>query len=181
MFNKIKNSSKKALIITVSVVILVACLIAGTIAFLQAQAGPVTNEFAAGQVPPPIIIEEFDHIKKENVKIKLDNTDGGDGTYFVRAAIIFTLQDESGQTVAKVPVENTDYTITYGNGWTHHTDGYWYYNGTVAPGESTSNLIIECETLSEEYQLVVDILGQTIQSNPTTAAQTEWGYVPGTN
>ena len=179
---KLISEGKKALngktryLLTVAAVLLLSVgIIGGTVAYLHSDTQAVENTFTAATPATPVIEETFDGETKEDVYVKLE---GGDGSYFVRAAIVITLQDDEGNTVAQVPAADTDYTIEMGSGWTQ--DGnYWYYNSPVVAGSQTDNLIETCTSLSTEYNLVVDIIAQTIQAVPTTAAQTEWGYVPG--
>lgn len=170
--------SKRRLILTAaSILLLLTCIIGSTVAYLTEKTPEVENTFTAAVPADPEIQETFDGGTKSDVFVKLN---GGDGSYFVRAAVVISLQDDSGNTVAQVPVSGTDYTISMGSDWTQNGN-YWYYNSPVAAGEATTNLINSCTTLNEEYKLVVEILAQTIQSVPTTAAETEWGYVPGTS
>ena len=171
------NSVKKRSLMTlIALILLVAVAVGGTLAYLTANTSEVTNTFTAAGAPTPEIIEDFDGDVKKDVKVTLDND--GTGAYYVRAAIVFSFQDDNGNTVAKVPVSGTDYTISMGSDWTPGDDGYYYYNGTVTPGNPTTNLIDECVTLSTEYKLVVDIVAQTIQAVPSDAAANEWGYTP---
>lgn len=155
--------------------LVVACAIGGTIAYFTAQTTEVKNTFTAAGAPVPEIEENFDGTTKSNVKVKL-GTDGS-GSYFVRAAIVFTVQNEDGETYASVPSEGIDYEIVYGSDWTERDDGYWYYNSLVAPGEETTALIESCTSRCREH-LVVDIIAQTIQAEPAEAVVTEWGFDP---
>ena len=171
------NSVKKRSLMTlIALILLVAVAVGGTLAYLTANTSEVTNTFTAAGAPTPSITEEFDKTEKKNVKVALSTE--GTGAYYVRAAVVYSFQDEAGNTVAKIPAAGTDYTITMGTGWSQGSDGYYYYNGTVTPGGSTTNLIDSCVTLNTEYKLVVDIVAQTIQAVPSDAATNEWGYTP---
>lgn len=168
----------RSLTMLIALALVLTLAIGGTVAFLKETTAPVNNSFAAAGAPVPEIEEDFPEggTVKQNVTVSLSNS--GSGAYFVRAAIVITLQDDAGNTVAKVPVSGTDYTISMGDDWTEQ-GGYWYYEDTVLPGGETTNLIDTCSTLNSEYKLVVDIIAQTIQAEPTKAAQEQWGYVPG--
>ena len=184
------KKNKKRLITLVSLLSLIAVVVGGTLAYLMTKTDSVINTFIPAKAPTPEVIEEFDGETKSNVRIHIKND--GQGACFVRAKVVFTLQDDDGNVIAQVPVAGEDYTVSMNTAdWTYH-DGYWYYNvpvipdcnadatDSIEPDGYTTNLINSCTTLNTEYHLVVDILAQTIQANPTRAAQTEWGYVPGT-
>ena len=166
---------KSSLTLLAALILLLTVAIGGTLAFLKSETSVSTNSFAVAGAPTPQIDEQFDGETKSNVKVTLSSE--GRGAYYVRAAIVFSFQDDEGNTVAKLPAAGTDYTIELGSDWAWTPD-YYYYSGTVSPGGSTTNLINTCTTLNTEYKLVVDIVAQIIQANPATAAQTEWGYTP---
>ena len=115
----------------------------------------------------------------------------GDTTAFIRAAINVTwMKDaEAGtkynagdQTVsAKVPVKDTDYSITFAKNtnWIQGADGYYYYKLPVAPQGSTEVLIEECKLLEnasvpDGYHLSVEIVASAIQSAPDSVVQSMW-------
>lgn len=172
---KTPRKSRKPLLILASLALVVCTAIGGTLAWLTDDTNAVTNTFTPGKVPPKIT-ESFDGNVKSNVQIRND----GNINAFIRAKVVITWKkgdDVHGQK----PVEGTDYIISYGNGWTPH-DGYWYCNTAIAPGALTPALIETCtseNTAPDGYTLSVEILAQSIQSEPTKAAQEAWGYVPG--
>lgn len=175
-FKKLFKKNKKVRILVIALaVLLIFGAVGGTITYLQLTKGALVNTLAE-TTPPSIVIEEdFDNVTKSNVKVALGND--GDGSYFIRAFISFTLRDENGDTVLATPVAGTDYQITMGSNWVKNGD-FWYYKGIVLPGGKTTNLIDTCTSLNTEYKLVVDVTAQMIQSSPTTAASEQWGYVP---
>lgn len=160
------------LILTFSLLLLNA--VAGTLAFIEYRTPAIVNTFTAAGAPEPVIVEDFTEggTVKSNVKVRLEE---GTGAYYIRAAVVVTLLNDDGTTAAIIPQEDVDYSITMGSGWTQKGD-YWYYNSAVLAGGSTTNLIESCTTLNSQYQLVVDVLAQTIQANPASAASDEWGF-----
>lgn len=170
-----RRSGRKLGALALAAVLLTLAAVGGTLAYVKYSTSAVSNSFATAEAPVPTVDETFDGVTKTNVSVTLSQQGGG--SYFVRAVILVSLENDAGEKVARVPVLGTDYTMTMGSGWTEH-DGYWYYNGTVLPGECTSNLIVSCSSLNEDWHLAVDIAAQTIQSAPSSAALTEWGYVP---
>ena len=171
------RSGKFSLTLLIALILLLTVAVGGTLAFLKAETSVSTNSFAVAGAPTPQIDEQFDGAAKTDVKVTLSNE--GRGAYFVRAAIVYSLQNDAGNTVAAVPQAGTDYTVSLGSDWTYNAaDGYYYYNSTVVPGGSTENLIDSCVTLNKDYSLVVDIVAQIIQANPADAAADEWGWTP---
>lgn len=172
---------KRQLILSASLIFVMAAIVGSSMAYLHHDTLEVKNSFTAASAPTPVINEDFTDggTEKKNVTIELKGD--GTGSYYVRAAVVISLRGADNNVIAKVPVEDTDYTISMGSDWTKGNDGYWYYKGTLTPGTSTSNLIESCVTLNTEYQLVVDIVAQTVQANPASAAQEAWGYTPSAN
>lgn len=173
-----KTRSKKSLALLVSMVLLVVGVVGGTIAYIVTNAGPVVNEFIPTKVPCEIV-EDFDGNVKQDVQIK--NTGNIDA--YIRAKVVITWQDENGNVAAQVPVKDTDYTITYnpGNGWVQIGD-YWYCKqpvGYEAPNNLTPVLIDKCElkegsTAPEGYYLSVEVLAESIQSQPASVVGEVW-------
>lgn len=122
------------------------------------------------------IQEEFDGVRRANVAI----TNTGDGDAFFRAAVIITWRDGDGNLCRESPAEGTDYEIVYGSGWVR-SGGYYYWQGPVAPGMTTGNLIESCTPLRDKadedgvYTLSVEVLADAVQCTPDSAAAKAWG------
>ena len=178
MRSETKTRSKKSLALLVSMVLLVVGVVGGTIAYIVTHAAPVENEFIPTEVPCHIE-ETFKNNVKTNVQIQND----GNIDAYIRAKVVITWQDKDGNVAAQVPVEGTDYTITYnsGNGWVQIGD-YWYCKqpvGYEAPNNLTPVLIDKCElkegsTAPEGYYLSVEILAESIQSQPSSVIGEVW-------
>ena len=167
---------KRSGILLAAVIVLLAGAVGGTWAFLVAQSEPVQNNFTYAHVRCTID-EKFDGTTKSDVKIQ--NT--GDIPAYIRARIVVTWKDASGNVSAAVPVKNTDYTITFNEtDWTQQGD-YWYCKTAVDAGGETPVLIIKCEkkgNAPKDYDLSVEILADAIQSEPTNAVTEAWGNTP---
>lgn len=177
---KRKLRFRKSFVVLASVVVLMLGVIGGTLAYLTTDTTPVTNNFSYGHVSCTVE-ESFDGGTKSNVTVK--NT--GDTDAYIRAMVIVNWKDASGNVYGKQPVENSDYTISYGSGWTPN-GGYYYYNAPVADGASTSALIASCTEVTanrpaEGYALSVEIIADAVQSEPANAVQNAWGYTPSGN
>lgn len=168
---------KRSGILLAAVIVLLAGAVGGTWAFLVAQSEPVQNNFTYAHVSCTIN-EKFENDVKSDVKIQ--NT--GDISAYIRARIVVTWKDASGN-VSAVPVKNTDYTIAFNEkDWTQQ-GGYWYCNTAVDATGFTPVLITECKKTSnanvpDGYNLSVEILADAIQSEPASAVTEAWKYTP---
>ena len=168
------SGAKRSLVLVVSVLVLLLAVAGGTLAWLTAQ-DSVNNTFTPAHVTCTVE-ETFNGTEKTNVQIK--NT--SDIPAYIRAYIVVTWKDADGNVYGKLPVANTDYTMTMGpNGWAQK-DGYWYCNTAVASGANTPVLISNCEvkdnaTIPDGYKLSVEIIAEAIQSSPAEAVGTAWG------
>lgn len=77
--------------------------------------------------------------------------------------------------LSDIPEENVDYQMkrTTSENWIRGDDGYYYYASILQPKQSTENIIDEC-TSTTNKNLVVDILTQSIQAQPSQAVQEAW-------
>lgn len=170
-----KRIRKKALLLAVSVALILTAAIGGTIAYIVTKTDSVTNTFDPAKVPITIN-ETFENYVKSNVTIQ--NT--GNIPAFIRAKVVVTWKNEHGE-VSGTPVESDDYTMTMGTGWTYNnTDGFWYCKTAVAPnGGDTPVLIISCKPVEDKapdgYNLSVEIIAESIQSEPASAVREAWG------
>lgn len=164
---------KRSGILLAAVIVLLAGAVGGTWAFLVAQSEPVENNFTYAHVRCTID-EKFDGTTKSNVQIQ--NT--GDIPAYIRARIVVTWKNVSGNVSSTVPVKNTDYTIAFNTtDWTQQGD-YWYCNTAVDATKFTPVLITECKktgTAPDGYDLSVEILADAIQSEPASAVTEAWG------
>ena len=167
---------KRSGILLAAVIVLLAGAVGGTWAFLVAQSEPVQNNFTYAHVSCRID-EKFENGVKSDVKIQ--NT--GDISAYIRARIVVTWKDASGNVSSTVPVKNTDYTIAFNEkDWTQQ-GGYWYCNTAVDVGGETPVLITKCEkkgNAPKDYDLSVEILADAIQSEPASAVTEAWDYTP---
>lgn len=167
----------KQFILLAAIAVLALGIVGGTSAYLLTSYGPVTNTFTPSHVTCAVIEDPFTQkVSTEKTNVRIQNT--GDTEAYIRAAIIVTWQDSSGNVSATVPVAGTDYVITFPTNSNWKTDGrYYYYNGSVTPGGITSNLIESCtvRTTNGNYTLHVEILADAIQSSPVDAIKQAWG------
>lgn len=168
---------QKTGMLLIAIALLLTVAVGGTIAYLAASAGPVTNTFTPGNVPPEVV-EEFDGSVKKNVAIK----NGGNVDAYIRAKVIFTWQDASGNVYGQLPVAGKDYTISWTeDGWVKGSDGFYYHQAAVAPNGKTGVLFTGCAPVAgkapEGYTLHVEVLAQSIQADGVTK-DTDGNVIP---
>lgn len=172
---------KRLATLLVSLLLVLGVAVGGTVAFLSTRTDRKVNTFTPSEVTCEVTETFNDNVKS---KVAVQNT--GDTTAFIRAAINVTWMSNQGaanQTVsAKVPVKDTDYSITFAKNtnWIQGADGYYYYQLPVKPQDSTKVLIEECElqnnaSVPDGYHLSVEIVASAIQSVPEAAVKAAWG------
>lgn len=171
---------RKEFVLLVSVFAMIAGVVGGTVAYLVADTEPLTNNFDLAEVSCRVE-EKFKNQIKENVQIQ--NT--GDIPAYIRAKVVVTWQDESGNVYGKAPTSE-DYTIQYNGEVWQQVGDYWYYNTPVKPKELTPVLINSCSPIADQtpegYHLSVEILAEAIQSEPhnesLSAIKDAWNHDP---
>lgn len=175
MKNLLKRLDKKRLVLLItSLSILFVLAVGTTLAYLFDKTEPIVNTFTPSTVGIDIEEKTDDYVKEE---VKIKNT--GDIDVYVRAIVVVSWKDDSGNVYATAPVEDTDYKVTWTmDGWVEK-DGVYYYTSPVKPGESTGILLTDCEPVKgkapEGYKLSVEILSSAIQAEPTNAVEDAWG------
>ena len=172
--NAAHGGAKRSLVLVVSVLALVLAVAGGTLAWLTANSGPVTNTFTPAQVSC-----EVDETFQNNVKsaVSIKNTSNIDA--YIRAYVVVTWKDAEGNVYGKLPVKDTDYTMTMPNNTKWFKSGdYYYYPDAVPSGASTGMLIEECKLIgtppADGYSLSVEIIAEAIQSLPATTVASVW-------
>lgn len=161
----------KTILVLAMVVLVLACAVGGTIAFLIDTTGTVTNTFTPAKVTCAVN-EEFNGTTKNNVKIQ--NTGTTDA--WIRATVVANWvvgSRENAKVVAPCVVE-----FAPGAGWAQdESDGYYYYSQIVppAPGNNTTADLITRYTAPtggpEGAHLEMTIVCQAVQSNLGSSAQ----------
>jgi len=124
-----RRRSNKSLALLISLVMIAAVAVGGTLAWLTTATAPVQNTMEPGRVPITID-ENVSGTTKTDVKIK--NTGNVDA--YIRVAVIANAVDEDGNIiVGSTPA------FTVSSNW-KEIDGYYYYNGIVPAGGSTTSL-----------------------------------------
>ncbi len=186
-YKKRKNNrlpGGKKVVLLVALAIIMTGVVVGTMAFLIAHSEKVMNTFTVPESGLEIQ-ETFDGGSKKNVYF----VNGSEYPVFMRAKYVACLKDGDGNISPMTPEFATESINTAD--WSLNTsDGYYYYNKIVAANDNdpdtkddmTSNFINEItpdyKDVPAGYYLVVDVIVETVQATPTTAAQELWGFVP---
>ena len=155
-----------------SLVLILGLTVGATIAYLVDDTDSVVNTFTPGKTDI-IIVEKFDGITKSDVKVNL-TSDSVDS--YIRARVIINWVD-GDKILAAMPEGYTQNIDMSGINWKEE-NGYYYYNGVVAPGGATTNLI---NTATYTYpaggtaKLQIEILAEAIQAEPASAVAEAWG------
>ena len=171
---------KKSLTVLVSLMLILLVGVGGTLAYLVTQTGGVKNTFTPSEVKTTVT-EDITNGVKSNVRIFNDKDSV---KAYIRATVVINWVNDEGNVYAKAPVDGTDYSITYGNGWVYNEDdGFYYYKRAVEPNTLTSEFITEARYLSnapKDYYLSIEIISQAVQadgvaSNGQTPVELAWG------
>ena len=170
-----RRRSGKFIALLVSLLLLLAVTVGGTIAFLMDSDGPLHNLFNPSQVT-----NKVEETRSGNTKSGVYIKNTGDTDAWIRAAVVITWQDQDGNVHGQVPVADMDYSITYdlSNGWVKGDDGFYYWTSPVAAKTGETGVLIKSCTYTantpEDYFLNVEIIGSGIQSKPARVFDTEW-------
>lgn len=165
---------QKRLATLLSLGLLAAVAVGGTIAWLVDRTSEVKNTFDPAQVSCAVD-EKFNRQAKEDVRVQ--NTSDIDA--YIRVALSAAWVDEDGNIAAKTPVQGTDYTLTldaeFANNWFLH-EGYYYCKTAIAPGGYTPVLIDRCVPLldNQGLQLELQVISSAIQAQPATTVASVW-------
>ena len=153
---------------------LILCLsIGGTLAYIAANSGTVSNEFVPGQVSCQVI--------RSGNTISVKNTSNIPA--YLRATYAVNWMDSSGNVSGTKPTQ----TVTIDNNWSQ--SGGFYYDGQIVASGASVTFIQNAPTGSiDGYTLAVEVVAEAIQAEGTldsndsvTAVLDAWGLTPGGN
>ena len=167
-----KRMSRRSVILLSSLMVLIGLAASATVAYIFTNSAQVTNTFTPAEVKCEVQ-ETYNYQVKSDVYI--ENTGNVDA--YIRAMVFINWNDVNFNKI--VPAPTTDPVFTPESGWVKGSDGY-YYTQKVAPGGKTSDLIPRIEPPSgySQYSLVVDIIAEAIQAEPSNVVVDKWGFNP---
>lgn len=156
----------------VSVVLILALAIGGTIAWMSTKTDSVVNTFNPSRVTCEVK-EGFDGKVKTDVNVQ--NT--GDIPAFIRVKLVSYRTNDAGDHIGGVAEAPS---FDFGAGWVRYGD-YYYYTKPVAPGATPAANLAEVIKLTENYTDVdgghqsIDVIAEAIQAGPEAAVKAAWG------
>ena len=157
-----------------SVVLLLALAVGGTLAWLSTKTTSVTNTFTPAEVKCKVE-EDFDENTGEKTKVNVTNT--GNIAVYIRVKLVTYRTNDTGQHIggkAELP------TFKLGADWVKHGE-YYYYTLPVAPGKKPAANLADSMTLTGSYEdadggkQALDVMAEAIQSAPEKAVADAWG------
>lgn len=172
--SKCKHSrgSRKTVSLLISLLLIFAISLGGTLAYLSTKTNPVENTFRPSHVTCQVT-ESFDATTKSNVNVI--NT--GDTEAYIRVKLVSYRVNDKNQHIggtATIPK------FSLGTDWVHYGNHY-YYTLPVEPGMSPSNDLADSIVLKDSYndadggKQVIEVMAEAIQSGPTEAVGKSWG------
>lgn len=172
-----RKTRKKPGILIVSLVLLLAVVVGGSVAFLQDTTNQVENTFTPAKVEIDPTEATTPTTKSD---IKFQNT--GDVPVYIRATLVIYWKDSEGNFVAppsggSVKVGDVDvHDAQPLNGWSKVGDIY-YYDSPVPAGEWTGEMLDTITvTTPTGYTCYIDVRAEAIQADgmDATSAQDAW-------
>lgn len=157
-----------------SVVLLLALAVGGTLAWLSTKTTSVTNTFTPARVTCEV---EEDFNENTGVKTKVNVTNTGNIAVYIRVKLVTYRTNDAGQHIggkADLPE------FTLGKDWVEH-GGYYYYTLPVAPGQQPDTNLAKKMPLKTSYRdadggkQALDVMAEAIQSAPEKAVADAWG------
>lgn len=157
-----------------SVVLLLALAVGGTLAWLSTKTTSVTNTFTPAEVNCKVE-EDFD--ENTGVKTNVNVTNTGNIDVYIRVKLVTYRTNDAGQHIggtAELPK------FTPGENWVEYGK-YYYYTLPVAPGKKPAANLADRMTLEKSYKdadggkQALDVMAEAIQSEPEKAVADAWG------
>ncbi|MDY5101015.1 MAG: hypothetical protein SPE74_06355 [Oscillospiraceae bacterium] len=136
-----RKRNSKLFGVLLSLLLVAALCVGGTLAYLKASDSPVTNTFTLADIHTHI--EEGEGGNEQSKVVYLTNPSTSTGPVWIRARVLVSSGTAAVNFVAAAPetkAENTIY-VVIGSDWTEETDGYYYYNNLVAVNGKTTALV----------------------------------------
>ena len=170
------NKRKSGMLI-LSLVLLLAVVAGGTIAYLWANSDKITNTFTPGDVH-----FEPSETKTETTKSDIQFKNDGTVPVYIRATLVMYWKDTingSEQMIAPPADAEVDVGNLLNNGWFMVGDIY-YYSKPLAPGATTPVMLAPITVTLPDgstAQCYIDVQAEAIQAEPAGAVEAAWADV----
>lgn len=157
-----------------SVVLLLALAVGGTLAWLSTKTTPVTNTFTPAEVTCEVT-ENFN--EDTGVKTNVNVKNAGNIAVYIRVKLVTYRTNDAGQHIGGTATLRE---FTPGENWGKHGE-YYYYTLPVAPGKKPAANLADSMTLEKSYKdadggmQALDVMAEAIQSEPEKAVADAWG------
>ena len=174
----LKPRAKKngTVILIISLVLLLAIAVGGTVAYLRATSGSLTNTFTLGEVKI-IPTEKTTENTKSDIQFKNDGT----VPVYVRATLVIYWTDIiNGSEQAIAPPASSAVSIgAVKDGWFQVGDIYYYSVPVTARASTTVMLDTITVTLpnGSTAQCHIDVHAEAIQATPASVVEDAWADV----
>lgn len=157
-----------------SVVLLLALAVGGTLAWLSTKTTPVINTFTPAKVTCDVT-ENFN--ENTGVKTNVNVKNNGNIDVYIRVKLVTYRTNDAGQHIggtAELPK------FTPGENWVEYGE-YYYYTLPVEPKAQPKTNLAEKMTLKSSYEdadggkQALDVMAEAIQSEPKKAVGEAWG------
>ena len=157
-----------------SIVLLLALAVGGTLAWLSTNTTQVTNTFTPAEVTCKVE-EKFDPDTGEKTNVNVTNT--GNIAVYIRVKLVTYRTNDAGQHIggtAQLPKFNL------GENWVEYGE-YYYYTLPVEPNAQPHTNLADSMTLEKSYgdadggKQALDVMAEAIQSEPEKAVADAWG------
>lgn len=164
----------RLVMMVLSVVLLLALAVGGTLAWLSTKTTQVTNTFTPAEVTCDVT-ENFN--KDTGVKTNVNVKNNGNIAVYIRVKLVTYRTNDAGQHIggtADLPE------FTPGKNWVKHGE-YYYYTLPVSPGGKPVANLADSMTLTGSYEdadggkQALDVMAEAIQSEPEKAVADAWG------
>lgn len=163
---KAKRKGGKTGALLLSLLLIAALAVSGTVAYLLTKTAPVQNTFTPSNVTCTVT-EDFDGTTKKNVNV----TNTGNTDAYIRVKLVTYRVNTNGDHIggtAEIPNFNP------GDGWVKNGE-YYYYTSPVEPnGKPTTDLIGDSGITLNDYttipndpdggKQVIEVMAEAIQS-----------------
>lgn len=167
-----KGRGRQAMMV-LSIVLLLALAVGGTLAWLSTKTTPVTNTFTPAEVTCEVE-EGFNENTGVKTNVNVKNT--GNIDVYIRVKLVTYRTNDAGQHIggtAQLPKFNL------GENWVEYGE-YYYYTLPVEPNAQPHTNLADRMTLTGSYEdadggkQALDVMAEAIQSAPEKAVGEAW-------
>lgn len=164
----------RLVMMVLSVVLLLALAVGGTLAWLSTKTTSVTNTFTPAKVTCKVE-ENFD--ENTGVKTNVNVKNNGNIAVYIRVKLVTYRTNDAGQHIGgKADLHK----FNLGENWVEYGK-YYYYTLPVEPKAQPKTNLAEKMTLKSSYEdadggkQALDVMAEAIQSEPEKAVGEAWG------